>query len=574
MFSERKNHKRRKNCKCAQCKEMRATGCEHPNNCLLKAQEILDTLPRKWNPTLISSEDFDEEVERLQNYQVAKTKDSHPFDAKITTKGGLTDLFRIFGPDNIDDDFKREWINPETNNHLQVGTTHSISQNFPSETERRTAISYELNTTGGNSYRIPGSIGPTGGAALAIRKASGLAQPNKALLIQTTDKRIIEALTTKRRALEDTGFINETERTQVQDTIADLLLRNNVTAFQLHHKNRTHHSRKMPEMLSDTIQKAKRAIKENQIKGLEQMNLPPIIPLPTTQSAKLKSITQSLAYRGIRNKKEMNLEERRRTKRNIKTAQSEAHRCFGTTPKEKTIWKGTRHRDFSMSTRNFLWKITHDAFQIGSQWLRDSYSNEYRRRAYCSWDNDEIESLDHILQDCSAPGQKLIWKLAKKLWETNSRRNAWKQPSTGLVIACGTATFGRPRESQRANGEDRLFRILIAESAHLIWKIRCNRVINNENRGDSNKKVLNRWLRVMNDRMKLDLRLTHKRYGKKGIPLQLAQDTWGKVVTDNSKPIKTWVINSEGLVSIGLELEEGGEGESDDDVDTVTTSTP
>ena len=116
----------------------------------------------------------------------------------------------------------------------------------------------------------------------------------------------------------------------------------------------------------------------------------------TLQSAKLNSLMQKLAYQGIRNRGKHKPGQRPQTERNIKAAQEEAKRWFRNVPQEETIWKAMRCRDFSMSTCNFLWKVTHDAFKTGTQWLRQNYTEEYRARAHCWWDPHEIDSLDHI----------------------------------------------------------------------------------------------------------------------------------------------------------------------------------
>ncbi|KAJ7850852.1 hypothetical protein B0H13DRAFT_1585009, partial [Mycena leptocephala] len=60
---------------------------------------------------------------------------------------------------------------------------------------------------------------------------------------------------------------------------------------------------------------------------------------------------------------------------------------------------------------------------------------------------------------------------------------------------------------KRDNRADRLFRILISETVHLIWKLRCMRVIERGSdpmRYFSEKEIHNRWLSCINQRLPID----------------------------------------------------------------------
>ncbi|KAF8236736.1 hypothetical protein L208DRAFT_1019235, partial [Tricholoma matsutake] len=38
-------------CDCAACTTIQNTGCEHPSDCIKLANDLIETLPPKWNPT-------------------------------------------------------------------------------------------------------------------------------------------------------------------------------------------------------------------------------------------------------------------------------------------------------------------------------------------------------------------------------------------------------------------------------------------------------------------------------------------------------------------------------------------
>ncbi len=74
-------------------------------------------------------------------------------------------------------------------------------------------------------------------------------------------------------------------------------------------------------------------------------------------------------------------------------------------------------------------------------------------------------------------------------------------------------------------GKNRLFTILVSESAHLIWRIRCERVIQREDdpeRRHSEIETTNKWLLSLNNRLKTDIAQTNvTKYGA----LALAEKT-------------------------------------------------
>ncbi|KAG7443957.1 uncharacterized protein BT62DRAFT_306137 [Guyanagaster necrorhizus] len=50
-------------------------------------------------------------------------------------------------------------------------------------------------------------------------------------------------------------------------------------------------------------------------------------------------------------------------------------------PTDKLLWKGTYHKDYTKSTRNFLSMTMHDAYQVGSRW---EDKPGYKQRETCA----------------------------------------------------------------------------------------------------------------------------------------------------------------------------------------------
>jgi hypothetical protein len=57
----------------------------------------------------------------------------------------------------------------------------------------------------------------------------------------------------------------------------------------------------------------------------------------------------------------------------------------------------------------------HDAYMVGSNWLRPGFAPEYQERSECK-SCHKTETMEHILTECEAPGQKEIWALAEAMW--------------------------------------------------------------------------------------------------------------------------------------------------------------
>ncbi|KAJ3770096.1 hypothetical protein FB446DRAFT_647504, partial [Lentinula raphanica] len=145
------NHKRRTNCRCAECKTARdEKGCPAPYKCMSKAMELIRALPPKWNP--LSKLPEDDEPDAIPG---TGSRNSALFDWRLTTTGTLADAFRIFTEGETNDELPtRQWdqnIDPGANAPVLVYTDGSCSNDtngpeagagihFPDDTERDRAI--------------------------------------------------------------------------------------------------------------------------------------------------------------------------------------------------------------------------------------------------------------------------------------------------------------------------------------------------------------------------------------------------------------------------------------------------
>jgi ribonuclease HI len=138
--------------------------------------------------------------------------------------------------------------------------------------------------------------------------------------------------------------------------------------------------------------------------------------------AKLNVMTQSLAYKIIRQRK-MKKEkyksalERKITKRNMALAKGAASNFNNESTPAKAIWKGSKHKDFGRNIHFFFWMAIHGGYKIGEHWKSIADFEDWGVCKEC----EITESMDHILTKCDAPGQALIWDLVKKGYGPDGR---------------------------------------------------------------------------------------------------------------------------------------------------------
>ena len=136
---------------------------------------------------------------------------------------------------------------------------------------------------------------------------------------------------------------------------------------------------------------------------------------------------------------------------------------------DSKVWKGTQW-DFSKAYRTFIWKSIHSTHKIGAYWTRIP---DFEHRESCP-KCEVTEDLEHILLHCDIPGQKTVWRATEELWLR--KHETWPElKNIGRITGCGLIGFKNP-EGKTLRGTSRMYRILIFESAHLIWKLRCKRV--------------------------------------------------------------------------------------------------
>jgi len=245
----------------------------------------------------------------------------------------------------------------------------------------------------------------------------------------------------------------------------------------------------------------------------------------------LSKISQGTAQRTLIATQKVPL--RKATLANMSLAIESAGAATGSWPSEARVWTSLRSRDLHRPTREFLWKLMHGTFKVGAFWFN---VEDHEERGRCGACNGATESMQHILLECCAPGQSEIWKLTADLADRTD--TGWNKPDFGAILTCSTPTH--QNRSPQHPGSLRRRRILSSEAAFLIWRIRCERVIQNENdptKSAQAPEIKNRWKAAIERRIRLDIQFTNRRrFGSRALKLEDLRNTWEPILLPGSDP--------------------------------------
>ncbi|TFK78243.1 hypothetical protein K466DRAFT_615492 [Polyporus arcularius HHB13444] len=366
--------------------------------------------------------------------------------------------------------------------------------------------------------------------------ASSAAAPYTRVTQVTDSQTTMDSLTRWKQRHEDTGYILQTNAALLQTTVAHLRARKGHTLFQWVKGHSGHPENEAADKLA--------ALGAAKATGDQlQLSIPPLFRI---SGAKLQSMTQKLAYRAIRKRLEARVEPRPRTVANLDRITSGIQAHFGVQLHDAAIWRSFRTKHVSRSASQFLWMATHDGYMIGSHWLRPNMSEELQRREQCS-SCGERESMSHIAFECRAVGQELIWGLLKELWLLTEA--GWMEPCWGTAFGAACAVFKTDTGRRRAATES-LWCILCTEALHLIWKLRCERVIQREGEEFTVQYVTNRFFSTLESRLGLDRRTAVRARGKFSLTPSEVDRIWSPILNEGKDLPPGWVVNCGVLVGI------------------------
>lgn len=537
-------HQEASNCACPYCTANRAQNkCENPSKCHKTATQILQCIAPKWNPIpeqIQRMEDLTPQ-QKIENREAFKTDKEILFDPAMTLKNNISDGFRVFtAKGNADPNPAVQTLADladQTEEEATI-TTHG-AYNIDEHGDRMSAGGawFQDENEQNLSLKITGaSTSPDEGELSVLINVLRSVPINRSLHLKIGSKRIIRSLTVDLARLENKGWIGFSDKLLFQAVTAALRQRSTATKI----------SKSLPMENAAGHDGARNLAQQGLTKSTSDVIDTTIPTAFKINGAKLSEMTQALLYQGIQETRKV--APRMQTTIKLDITRHAIKDISGRTPTDVEIWRSIRDKTISRTARGFLWKNVHRAYKIGDHWR--SIPN-LEQRANCGLCGEE-ETMEHILLECqNSPAIKIMWDLAKELWMKRERN--WPDIRYGSILGCNLAEF-RNEKGNLLEGKNRLFTILVTETAHNIWKVRCERVIQREEQPEkyhTESELKNKWLHTINMRLKLDkLHTNISRYGKQAIKESTVLHTWSGVLMDEENLQDNWVWQSGVLVGI------------------------
>ena len=529
-------HEETNSCTCTTCTTMRRElKCTHPNDCINLAASLLNKILPNWDPR-------SDEGSALEGQQPPgpELEEDEIIVSKANRTTNLKDTIVIFN-DAL----------PNANNPTQHSTADAAT--LPPETttiftdgacinngcENAAAgsgIWYGDNDPRNTSVRVThANQSNQTGELMAILIAVRDNPPGNNLRIISDSRYAIEGLTKNAATWESQNWSGNQNGDLFKCITAWIRMRKGTTTLKWtkgHNGNRGNEE-------ADKL--AGEGAKKPLTPGPHTLLSPPDL---TATGATLSTLEQKDFYRIISDKRR--IPPRLRADRLVERIQASAETTFGAPPKTKNIWLATKHKDFTRKTRDFLWKSTQHAYKIGEYW---NNIPGYENRGTCPL-CDTQEDMEHILTACKSSARSTAWKLANDLWRKRSQQPL--PTSLGDILGCGLASLTTKGKIDK--GKNRLYRVLMSETAFLIWKLRNERRIRDED-AQEHRNITNettsRWTNAINKRLTIDRHLTNDiRFGKRALNSKLVKNTWRGCLKNEEYLPENWDRNRGVLVGI------------------------
>ena len=533
------NHRHTNFCNCSACEEDNRKNCTHPHDCATEALARIQATTPKTNPLYPERHDNLSLTKRRkdQNKKAKEENGTITFDPTMTNKTDITECFRIFtDPQRLSKyPAQRLRTDPTNNRHdtVTVYTDGACINNGKANAKCGGGVWFGQNDPQNIAFRVPGKsqsnqIGELAATIVAIQKTPHF----RPLEIKSDSKYVIKGLTENLHHWEDRGWI-QVQNEQLFKTAAYLLKRRSAKTTFTWVKG---HNGTQGNEESDKL------AKEGATKEIPD-DIDTSIPVEfDLQGAKLTTIDQATAYQGIRSQRSKPpcLD----AQGNLQATRDAIERINGTKETDATIWTGTRKPVLRTRVQQFLYKTIHQAYKIGDKW---NNVRNCEQRAICT-KCGITESMQHILLECHRKARKKIWRRAKKFWPFG--RQQWPEITIGTIMGVGSINLreeGQDNNEQETRsmeikGRTRLLQILISEASHLIWVLRCEKVI--QNKRITNREINARWIKKINERLTTD-RITATKIKRDEKFTRLIDATWKEALRKQGIQHENWIQRKE-----------------------------
>ncbi|KAH6905948.1 ribonuclease H-like domain-containing protein [Coprinopsis sp. MPI-PUGE-AT-0042] len=218
----------KKRCACEDCTVQRETGCNDPEGCRVTATKIMGKLPAQWKPSPENQAQRDCEYPPNEIYDNSQGKE---FERDKPTQTSLAECFRVFTAKN--QSFEETHANlpppdaPPSRTTVVVYTDGSCFDNGSDEAKAGAGAWFGDDDPRNIAARVPPNVAQSNnsGEIMAILLATRETPCEVDLIIKSDSQVAIDALTIRRRLLEDSGWIGFENRALLEPLIYELAQR-------------------------------------------------------------------------------------------------------------------------------------------------------------------------------------------------------------------------------------------------------------------------------------------------------------------------------------------------------------
>ncbi|TFK89296.1 ribonuclease H-like protein [Polyporus arcularius HHB13444] len=468
---------------------------------------------------------------RLRRNTAARGEDERvTFNPSVKANAPTRTALRIFGPEPVNQtevEVARRGVRaPGIYGEVEVYTDGSCKDNGTDRAVAASGIWFGVGDPRNVSCRLPGTLQSNQAAEVfAIEEAARVAPVSAPLHIVSDSRFAVDGLTVHLPEWEDRDWIGVKCATLFQRAAARLRMRQAETTLRWIKG----HSGDPGNDGADELAKAGLDLPSTRMPAID-VGASPFLQM----GIRLERITQRLAYAGVR--RGSKVQERETTSLMLERTRACLAADFDVYVTNEKLWLGLRDRDIPRKMRDFLWKMLHGAQRLGNFWASIP---GYEQRALCSRCGME-DTMEHILFECTTHGQNIVWSMARAAINLTGCQT----PRLSLGAVLGAPMLVVKRNGKVAKGPSRLLKILVVEGAHLIWRMRCKRVIEWEDapdRAHSASEVRACYWQAVNKRMEMDRSLVYSRLTGRKPKRARVLETWRDVLADKEDLPENWI---------------------------------